>query len=135
MFRGRKSGTPTLDNPYELMVPTGIIDSWSVSRTNGDFNPRGRFGGYDDWAIRVMWVNREVTGVGSFSLFLLLSLFFISLSQFMKEHGCFLFDPLKLQVVEHTFLFSDDATEGERKVSDSLSNVVLGRLKFYLGGL
>ncbi len=55
----------------ELMIPTRVVDGWSVSRTDGDFNPRGGFGGYDDWTVRVARI-REVTGIGSFSLFLLL---------------------------------------------------------------
>ena len=119
----------------KLMVPTGIVDSRSVLRTDGDFDPGGRFGRYDDWTMWVAWVNGEVTGVRSFSLFLLLSLLLVFMSRFPKECGCFLFDSLEFQVVEHTFLLSDDATEGEGKVSDSLSDVVLGRLKLYLGGL
>ena len=117
----------------ELMIPTGIVNSRSVSRTDGDFDPRGRFGRYDDWTMWVAWVNGEVTGVRSFLLFLFLSLLLVFLSRFPKERGCFLFDSLGLQVVEHMFLLSDDAMEGEGKVSDSLSDVVLGRLKLYLG--
>ncbi len=104
-----------------------------MSRADGDFNPRGRFGGYDDWAVRVTWVTGEVTGIGSFSLFLLLSLLFIFLSRFAKESGCFLFNPLILQVIEDTFLLLDNATKGEGEVSDGFVNVVFGGLKFYLG--
>ncbi len=75
--------------------------------------------------MRVTRVTREIS-VGPLSLFLLLSLLLVFLSRFSKERGCFLFDSLGLQVVEYTFLLSDDATEGEGKVSDSLSDVVLG---------
>ncbi len=75
----------------------------------------------------------EVTGIGPFSLFLLLFSLFIVLSRFTKESSCFLFDPLILQVVENVFLLSDNAMEGEGKVSDGFLNIVLGLLKFQLG--
>ena len=79
----------------------------------------------DNWAVRITRVTREIS-VGLLSLFLLLSFLFISLSRIAKESGCFLFDSLGLRVVEYMFLLSDDASEGQGKVSDSLSDVVLG---------
>ncbi len=82
--------------------------------------------------MRVTRVNREIS-VRPLSLFLFLSFLFISSSRITKESGCFLFYSLKLQVVEHTLLLSDDATEGEGEISDGLLNIVLGRLHFNLG--
>ena len=78
---GREVGSRDESCAYigKLMIPIGIVDSWSVSRTDGDFDPRGRFGGDDDRTVRVTRVTREIS-VGPLSLFLLLSLFFISLS-------------------------------------------------------
>ena len=53
-FRGKVgSRDESCAHSGELMVPTRIVDSRSLSGMYRDFNPRGRFGGYDDWVMGV----------------------------------------------------------------------------------
>jgi len=60
----------------ELTVPVWTVNGWGRSRADGNFNPRGGFGRYDNWSVRVAWVAGEVASSRAFALFLLLFFYF-----------------------------------------------------------